>query len=308
MYNLYSRRKKDAQGNPEAFEYNHFSQGFRNQFFTIINRVLQELKKQYWGQDFVGYLCEIFAQEKGLKCIGKYYSHMNDLVALEEYVDKCNDEDFLDLVDFIFGSFISNKEIHWRFEIYGKDIYQEAIVELNLRLRQSGLGYEFLNGEIIEKTNTVTHENIIKPALRLLLDEDFRGAEEEYLLAFESYRKGENKNAILNATKAFESTMKAICSGLNYDYDTSKDTAKQLIHILEKNGFYPAYLNNHIAGIRTTLESGAPTLRNKTSGHGQGTSVQDIPDSYVEYALNLVATNILFLYKLYQDKKAGLTT
>lgn len=308
MYNLYSRRKKDAQGNPEVFEYNHFPQGFRNQFFTIINRVFQELKKNYWNHDFVEKVCEIFAQEKGLKCIGKYYSHMNDLVALEEYVDKCNDEDFLDLVDFIFGSFISDEVVRGRFEIYGKDIYQDAIDELNLRLRQSGLGYEFLNGEIIEKTNTVTHENIIKPALRLLLDEDFRGAEEEYLLAFESYRKGENKNAILNATKAFESTMKAICSGLNYDYDTSKDTAKQLIHILEKNGFYPAYLNNHIAGIRTTLESGAPTLRNKTSGHGQGTSVQDIPDSYVEYALNLVATNILFLYKLYQDKKAGGTT
>lgn len=308
MYNLYSRRKRDAQGNPEVFEYNHFPQGFRNQFFTIINRVLQELRKNYYGIDFVGDWCESFAQEKGLKCIGKYRPHINDIIALQQYVDECDDEDFLDLVDFIFGSFLSKKEIHRRFKTYGKDIYQDAIVELNLRLRQNGLGYEFLNGEIIEKTNTFTHKNIIKPALRLLLDEDFRGAEDEYLLAFEKYRKGENKDAILNATKAFESTMKVICSGLNYDYDTNKDTAKQLIYILEKNGFYPAYLNNHFTGIRTTLESGAPTLRNKTSGHGQGTSVQDIPDSYVEYALNLVATNILFLYKLYQDKKAGLTT
>lgn len=308
MYNLYSRRKKDAQGNPEVFEYNHFPQSFRNQFFTIINGVLQKLGEKYWDQDFAGELCKIFAQEKGLKYIGNSPFSVNNLSALAWYIDECDDEDFLDLVDFIFGSFISNKEINGRFRIYGKDIYQEAIDELNLRLRQKGLGYEFMNGKIIEKTNTVTHKNIIKPTLRLLLDEDFRGAEEEYLRAFENYRKGENKDAILNATKAFESTMKVICSGLNYEYDTNKDTAKQLIHILEKNGFYPAYLNNHIAGIRTTLESGAPTLRNKTSGHGQGTSVQDIPDSYVEYALNLVATNILFLYKLYQDKKAGVTT
>lgn len=253
-------------------------------------------------------LCEIFAQEKGLKHISDcddYY--INSVDALECYIDECNSDDFLDLMDFIFGYFISDEKFKKRCYIYidENNFFQDAIDELNLRLKQNSLGYEFLNGEIIKKTNTFTHENIVKPALKLLLDEDFSGAEKEYLLAFEDYRKGENANAILNAVKAFESTMKIICSKLGYAYDKDKDTAKRLIKILEDNDFYPTYLNNHMTNIRTTLESGAPTVRNKTAGHGQGTSIQNVSDEYVEYVLNLVATNIVFLYKIYNEKKAG---
>lgn len=309
MYRLYSGRKKDAQGSPEVFIYDHFPTAFRNQFFTIVVNVFESIKV-YRFDDLIVRLCRTFAQEKGLKRIGKYIANANNISALEEYIDICTNEDFLDLVDFVFGAFISNEEFQKECLFYPprNGLFKEAIVELNFRLKQHGLGYEFLNGEIVVKTNTVTHENIVKPALKLLLDEEFRGAEEEYLLAFEDYRKGENKNAILNAGKAFESTMKAICSGMNYAYDNEKDTAKHLIKILETNDFYPSYLNNHITGIRTTLESGAPTLRNKTSGHGQGGSVQAISDEYVEYVLNLVATNIVFLHKLYKIKKAEVPT
>ena len=56
----------------------------------------------------------------------------------------------------------------------------------------------------------------------------------------ERRRKGDNKNAILEAGKAFESTMKIICDKQGYAYDKNKDTAQKLITILENNGFYPA--------------------------------------------------------------------
>ena len=36
--------------------------------------------------------------------------------------------------------------------------------------------------------------------------------------------------------------------------------------LLTENEFYPSYLESHLTGIRTTLESGAPTLRNKKAG------------------------------------------
>ena len=84
---------------------------------------------------------------------------------------------------------------------------------------------------------------------------------------------------------------------MKYGFDNEKDTAKQLLQHLNDNGFYPSYLESHMNGIRTTLESGAPTLRNKKAGHGQGQAIESISDEYVEYALNLVATNIVFLCK-----------
>lgn len=304
MFNLYSRRKKDAEGNSEVFIYNEFQQTFRNQFFKIINDVFNKtINKNYDYRNVVKLLCESYSREKGIKAIYCNYCGANSIGALEYYIDNCNNEDFLDLMDLIFGLFISNEKIYEDFSLEYDNFFKSAIDELNLRLKQHSLGYEFINGKIAVKTNTIAHENIIKPALQLLLDEDFRGAEEEYLLAFEHFKKGENKDAILNAIKAFESTMKAICLGLKYTFDKDKDTAKGLIKILEKNSFYPTYLNNHITGIRITLESGAPTFRNKKAGHGQGSMVENVNDEFVEYALNLVATNIIFLYKLYKEKK-----
>ena len=185
----------------------------------------------------------------------------------------------------------------------GKEGVESAIDELNYRLRQHSLGYEFINGRLIEKTNEQIHKEVIKPALNLLHNKKFKGAEQEYFQAFDFYKAGKNKDAILNAIKAFESVLKTICKEMKYSYDNEKDTAKQLLQHLTDNNFYPAYLESHLTGIRTTLESGAPTLRNKKAGHGQGQDIVDVSDEYVEYALNLVATNIVLLVKIFNQKK-----
>lgn len=62
-------------------------------------------------------------------------------------------------------------------------------------------------------------------------------------------------------------------------------------------------MNSHLTSIRTTLETGIPTVRNKLSGHGQGSTISPIPDEFAEYALNLTATNIVLLVKIYKNKK-----
>lgn len=90
-------------------------------------------------------------------------------------------------MDFIFGALVSNLLIHKACQHYNTKInFEAAIEELNLRLRQHGLGYEFIGREIIKKSNTVTHEHIVKPTLKLFAgDENFGGTEKEYLLAFD---------------------------------------------------------------------------------------------------------------------------
>ena len=251
---LYSQRIRDAEGEPEVFVYDSFPKAFRNQFFHIVNRVLkiidtlQENARSYYGssgnisvsKSIVRKLCEDFSMEKGLKDIpGNSYNGSNSIYALEMYCSSCSDTDFLDLMDFIFESFSANGSVCQLIQkLYKTDnLFYQAIDELNYRLKQHRLGYEFINGEIIRKANTFAHESIVRPALKLLMDDEFRGAEDEYLMAYEHYRKGKNKDAILNAAKAFESIMKAICEGLQYTYDKDKDTASKLNAILESNGF-----------------------------------------------------------------------
>lgn len=55
----------------------------------------------------------------------------------------------------------------------------------------------------------------------------------------------------------------------------------------------------HMASLKTKLETGLPVVKNKTSGHGQGSAVTPIPNEFAEYALNLAATNIVLLVGIY---------
>lgn len=301
MYELYSRRIKNANGEPEVFIYDSFPQTFRNQMFYALSDVLDffEQNGAYWLWDC---LQNDFSRELGVKSLCKY-SRYSSREKAEYFVGEASDKDFLDFLDYAFHLVSNLTELS--ISVYvGERIERVAnsIAELNFRFKQHNLGYEFINGEIIRKDNEFIHQEVVKPALRLLTDNGFMGAEQEFLDAFEHRRKGENKDAILDALKAFESTMKAICDKMGYPYDPAKNTAKDLISILEANNFYPSYMNNHITSLRTSLESGLPTLRNKNAGHGQGASVVNVSNEFTEYALNLAATNIVLLVKIYAAK------
>ena len=87
--------------------------------------------------------------------------------------------------------------------------------------------------------------------------------------------------------------MKAICHKQKWAYNQS-DTAKTLINICKDKGLFPAFMENHLTGLRMTLESGVPTARNKMSGHGQGVTLVTVSEEFAGYALNLTAANILF--------------
>lgn len=302
MYKLFSERIKNKDGEPEVYIYDSFPETFRNQIFYIIEDVMDK----YQGSQFSlwNFVHDSFAREKGLKSLAEY-GYEKD--RCDSYVCNSNDVDFLDFIDFTFHIFdgIKEKNLQPQYH-YIQDLAEfinSKLSELNYRFKQHNLGYEFVNGEVIRIDNKVIHEEIIKPALKLLYEEGFEGAEEEFLKAFEKRRKGDNKNSILEAGKSFESTMKTICDKKGYTYNATKDTAQKLINILKDNNFFPDYMEAHLTSFRTTLETGLPTLRNKTSGHGQGSEITPISDDFAEYALNLAATNIVFLVGLYKNNK-----
>jgi hypothetical protein len=118
---------------------------------------------------------------------------------------------------------------------------------------------------------------------------------DEFLKAHEHYRKGNQKEAILNAGKAFESTLKAICAARGWPFDPQKDGASKLIETVFGQGLVPTYLQNHFTALRSVLDSGVPTVRNKTSGHGQGPTPTAVPDYLAAYVLHVAASNIVLL-------------
>jgi hypothetical protein len=76
-----------------------------------------------------------------------------------------------------------------------------------------------------------------------------------------------------------------------------------LLEIVFANHLVPAYLQNQFTSVRSALESGVPTVRNKTSGHGQGAAPTVVPAHMTRFVLNLTATNIVFLIECYQVLK-----
>ncbi len=303
MYKLFSERIRNKDGEPEVFIYDDFPEPFRNQVFYIMEDVLDGIE---WGNYYWDDLYNDFCREKGMK------KNSGDSFEIsknncETYITKCKNENLMDFIDFSFYMFNTEERNidslpHMRKGI-AKEInviVDKAVKELNYRFKQHNLGYEFVNGEVIRIDNKILHQEVIKPSLKLLYEEGFDGAEEEFRKAFEYRRKGDNKNAILEAGKAFESVMKTICDKKGYTYNKAKDTAKKLIEILESNNFYPAYMSSHMASLRTTLETGLPVVRNKKAGHGQGSVVTPISDEFAEYALNLAATNIVLLVGIYK--------
>ncbi len=84
-------------------------------------------------------------------------------------------------------------------------------------------------------------------------------------------------------------------------YD-SRAAAKDLIKVIFDNELVPRYLETYFSGMRQMLEAGLPTVRNKTSGHGQGPMPVDVPGHVAAYALHMAATNIVMLVEAHRAK------
>ena len=190
-------------------------------------------------------------------------------------------------------------------EITGFGISQkptDAINELNHRFREHGIGYQYENGQIIRVDSYFIHAEAVIPALTLISDEGFIGAEQEFRSAHKYYRNQEYEASIVEALKAFESTMKTICDKFSWAYDKTATASKLIEIILKREELVPSYLQNHFSGLRQVLEAGVPTVRNKEAGHGQGTEIRGVPEYLASYILHLTASNIVFLVEAYKAK------
>jgi hypothetical protein len=222
------------------------------------------------------------------------------------FIQEGSINEVLDIIEFSF-MFI-DKVVREEIDPYDKkrsEIIQnpdDAIFELNQRFKEHGIGFQFIKGQIVKVDSEYIYKEAVEPAVNLLFSEGFKGASEEFLSAHEHFRKGRNKEAITDALKSFESVMKTICKKMNWQVNENA-TAKPLIDTLLKNEIIPTSLQNQFNGLRTTLESGLPTVRNKNSGHGQGELPKKVPQHLVAYALHLCATNILFLIESYKNIK-----
>jgi hypothetical protein len=303
----FSKRQRRLNGHaPDPFQYDVLPAKFRIQVFHIWKSSAPtefQSKGVSFGTNLWRKIHDTACRELGIFTLGNQGTYPSQRCI--EFIQKATTEDVLDLIELSF-LFISNATSGFNSNmrhLYGfEQSAEEALSELNYRFREHSIGYQFEGGELIRMDSQFMHEEAVKPAIALLHEQSFKGAEEEFLNAHEHYRHGRNKEAVAEALKAFESTMKTICTLWKWTYKPT-DTASKLIDLMISNELIPSYLASHFTSLRSTLESGVPVIRNKTSGHGQGDQSVELPEHFVAYVLHLTASNIVFLIESHLNRK-----
>lgn len=291
VFDIFSKRQKKLKGEfPDVFTYDKIPDELRVQIIHIIRDAVG--KDHYncnYAESVYEFIHKALCREYGVFTLKEYAKSHEE--AVFHFFLNCQDtEQTLDVIEIAFrmiNTFVRKNE---------------SISELNYRLKEHGVGYQFESNELIRVDSTFLHSEIIKPTLTLLTNEMYKGANEEFLKAHEHYRHGRNKECLNECLKAFESVMKAICKKHKWHY-TDGDSAKKLIEICLTNNLIPNYLQNQFNALRSLLESGIPTIRNRLGGHGQGSEKITVEDYIAGYALNLTATNIFFLMNAEKEKK-----
>jgi hypothetical protein len=313
VYDIYSRRKKQQEnaGQTDLYKYDDIPEPFRIQVIHIWKTAIGT-----WRSGSSSYrrdneppnniwiaVNDILCRELGLLSLSGGDTPFDKCCTF--ILQESNIDNVLSLIEVSFRmiericSQLSDADKH-KAEITQEP--EDAINELNTRFKEHRIGYQYSGGIIIRMDSQYVHNQVVLPAISLLQRPGFEGPSQEFLDAHKHYREGNNKDAISNASKAFESTMKSICSLMHWTFPQNA-TAKPLLDICMSNGLIPQPLQAHFGALRATLENGLPTAANRFARHGQGKDTTTVPDYYTAYALHLAATNIVFLIEAYMAIK-----
>lgn len=311
IYSIFSKRNKNH--NFDVYRYDNIPMVFRRQIIHIwvdsIGRYYQPSGRyDYSSPSPANYVwnevVRILCKEYGIFGLSNS-KHNNSYEQCEFFIQNCSDEQVIDIVEVTFrGVDYSSRDLNeYKKEAAGiRQNPDDAIEELNDRFKEHGIGYQYVNGNIIKIDSEFLHQEAILPVIHLLHDEKFKGAEDEFLKAHEHYRHKRYKEAINECLKSFESCLKEICQRKKWEFPP-KATSNAFIDIVIKNELIPNELLAHFKGIRSTLESGIPTICNSQAGHGQGEKPLSVPEYLVSYALNITASALLLLVNAYQENK-----
>lgn len=307
IIDIFSKRQRRFRGEmSDVYSYDALPGPLRVQIVHILNHALgsQEEYRDVYGfpsvRKIYKSIMDVLCREYGVFRLPGYENHY-DRIYIDELVIfflKENDiEKCLDVIETAFRAVdIFTRNYDYMNRHNASSIADDAINELNHRFKEHGVGYNFENNQIMRIDSQLIHSEVVKPALSLIGQRRYAGVQEEFLKAHEHYRSGNAKESLNECLKAFESMMKTICDERGWNYGSTA-TAKALIKTCFDNQIVSPFWQQHFSSLRSLLEAGVPTGRNKLSSHGQGAVPTSVPNFIVGYALHMTAAAIVFLAK-----------
>lgn len=304
-FDLFSKRQNDAAkaGQTDVYRYDIVPATFRRQLLNIANSAFGADK--YYSRQSHGWV-----RNKHWDWIDETYSHEKGVLPLggPEHTPSAIRTTFigmpvgdaLDMTELI--GFRVHEVDDDTSRIYGTRADKPAprMEEVNYRLREAGMGYQFETGRLTRVDSQLVHQEIVKPALTLLSKPGFEGAQQEFVNAHGHYRAGQSKEAVAMAANSLESTFKAIFDAKGWAYNKGARIS-DLVKVARSNGLWPDYLDNSFDQLVATLQNGLPKIRDNDASHGQGATPKTVPPYLAAYALHLAASKIVFLVAAADD-------
>jgi len=307
VFETFAKRMRKRRGDvPDVYTYDSVPEPLRVQIVHIMFEILGDPETyhfQYGDGPKVRRVYEamsaLLRKERGVFMLPP--STSRHTTCIEEIsnniLDEPDVEELLSTIEVVCRSIeIYASEHDYRYVSDAHEVAKEAIWEINQRFQEHGVGYEY-NGQLIRIDNELVHAEAVKPALQLLGGKNYSGAQQEFLSGYEHYRQKNYEEALNDALKSLESTLKAIFDKRQWQYDADRDTCSKLIQIALDHDLIPRFWQAHFTALRTTLEAGVPTGRNKLGGHGQGATPRSVPPHLAAYVLHMTASAIVFLVK-----------
>jgi len=303
IWDLFSKRQADAakSGAPDVYQYDDIPKELRVQIAQIsvesVGKVgarsgyygLADPNNPRWEE-----IEQIFCRERGVHAV-EHGDFSGERVI--KYMAECGTSDWLDLLELICVAIkvLGDDDQYSYRQEWGVNIdHDEALSEINYRLRQAGVGYQFEGAQLIRVDSQYVHAEVVKPALALLTGTEFSGPQAEFLSAHQHYRRGEHRQAISMAANALESTFKAVFDKNGWPFQKGARIS-DLVKIAKANKLWPDYLDASFDQLTATLQSGLPKIRDNDASHGQGAVVKEVPGYVASYALHLAASAIVFV-------------
>lgn len=148
--------------------------------------------------------------------------------------------------------------------------------------------WRFTDGEFFKLDADFVGARLVDEAHSALATFNFDGAAHEFAKARQDAVSGEPKDAILYSAKSFESVLKVLTGLENANADS-------LIRALIGQGYLDDLPEAARASFGEQILKTLPSLRNRLAGHGQGSTVVQVPPVYGELALQLAAAFHNFL-------------
>jgi hypothetical protein len=288
VWDLYSKRRKKELGQlPDVFTYDSIPSALRTQVVHMWDDAIgvpyrSGERETETIQNTYLQIARILRREFGVFKLSNSREPDDKREARDDLVSwflkEHDNERLLDAIELTFQVIETycGKD-NYLYSRKNRKIADDAVEELNTRFKEHGVGYQFTEGKLLRVDSQFIHIEAVIPALAVLRGEHFAGAQEEFLSAFEHYRHGKKEEALVDACKSFESTMKAICDKRGWAYDKNKATASDLVNICLSQRLIPSFWQGHFAALRAVLQSGISTARNRQAGHGAGTEARPEP-------------------------------